>query len=228
MRTIVVIQARQGSARLPGKSLRSLQGRPLIAHVIERAKALPSDGIVLATSDRALDDSLGVVAAHLGVPVVRGPERDVLQRVWLAAELSAAECIVRVTGDCPLLAPDVGEKVITAFKQHAYADYCWNDTAHSGYPDGTDVEVFTRAALNNAHKYATSDADREHVTLWMRRRCHMATVVSADDYSRLKLSVDTADDFERVTKIMARVLHGQHHLDATIRAAIDSGALEVA
>src|SRR4051812_8636327 len=171
MRVVCIIQARMGSSRLPGKSLRALRGRPLIAHVIERAKAIPGvDRVVLATSIAPRDEPLGVYVESLNVPVFYGDELDVLRRYAQAAAEHQADVIMRVTGDCPFLDPFVARDVLCAYLDNPLqAQYVSNDTLTSGYPDGTDVEVFSRAVLDYAHVHAKDREDREHVTAFMRR-----------------------------------------------------------
>src|SRR5690348_13196312 len=103
MKTVCIVQARTGSQRFPLKVLAALHGKPMLAHVLERAAAIPGvDEVCLAIpeSDKRL---LG----HLWPVVSYGPENDVLSRYLNAACSRAADVIVRVTGDCPLLAPDL-------------------------------------------------------------------------------------------------------------------------
>lgn len=226
IRTVCVVQARMGSARLPGKSLRPLQGRPLIAHVIERARAVAGvDEVVVATSLKERDTLLAQVCAGLGVTVVRGSEFDVLARVHLAARMTGADVVVRVTGDCPLLATDVASDVVSAYGSAVHAVYFWNDTARSGFPDGTDVEVFPIEALREADRRATTPTDREHVTPWIRRNYQNWMHRSPIDWSRLKLSVDSEDDYARVGRVMLHLDDGRTELDATIVAAAKAGFL---
>lgn len=226
-RVVAVVQARMGSSRFPGKSLRPLAGRPMVAHVVARALAFSED-VVVATSRDPRDDALvaAVMALRLGVPVVRGSETDVLDRVHTAAQMARADVVVRVTGDCPLWAPDVAFRTLLLFHQLG-VDYAWNDTAASGYPDGTDVEVVSREALDAAWEQtrAGDGADREHVTPWVRRNRSVATLRHAEDLSRLKLSVDHAADFARVQRIMAFLPSGAYALDDTVRAAKTAGEL---
>jgi len=121
--TAVIIQARYGSSRLPGKVLANLGGRPLIAFLIERLQhCIAIDHILLATTDLAADDSLAALAESLGIRVIRGPERDVLARFALAAESTSATTLVRVTGDCPLVDPDLLTTAIAEFNQQG-VDY---------------------------------------------------------------------------------------------------------
>jgi spore coat polysaccharide biosynthesis protein SpsF (cytidylyltransferase family) len=133
--------------------------------------------------------------------------------------------VMRVTGDCPLFAPDVANLVLRTFLS-GDAPYVWNDTAATGWPDGTDVEVMTMAALNEAkHAHSASPADREHVTPWIRRTRGAGVVAAERDWSELKLSVDTAPDLDRVRAIMAHVPPGRWDLVDTVRAAKRAGML---
>ena len=204
--TVVLIQARQGSNRLPGKSLRPMLGRPMIHHVIERAKAIGFLRVWLVTSLDERDDGLANEADKQGVDVYRGSEWDVLQRMADAARLSRADVVVRLTGDCPLLAPDVSRIVIDKFLDGAGKyRYASNDTDRSGWPDGTDTEVFSADDLYESCMLAAVQDDREHVTRYMRRvlpASEMLMLACEETWKHLKLSVDRMDDFKRVEEIM--------------------------
>ena len=222
MRTVGVVQARCGSSRLPGKSLKSLAGRPMLSHVLERAQAIPGlDQVLLVTSTAERDRALQAIAAPLGISTVFGSEHDVLARIYDAVEPLASQVIVRLTGDCPFLDPEIAALVIARFDPQV-SDYISNDTTCSGYPDGTDVEAFTWEALALAAAQAFRHGDREHVTPWIRQHCRCAMVMNADgDYSALKLSVDTAADWERAQRIaerLARLAPGDYSLAATLEA----------
>jgi spore coat polysaccharide biosynthesis protein SpsF len=98
-----IIQARMGSTRFPGKITAPLCGRPLLAHVVERARrARCVDRVVIATTTQPRDDEVVELSAALGVDVVRGPEDDVLRRFVIAAEYARADIVVRITGDCSI------------------------------------------------------------------------------------------------------------------------------
>ena len=201
MRVTAIVQARLGSTRLPRKALARIGGKPLICHVLGRVRQVPSVGrVVLAVptfSDFEEMRKAGVSAevwcdTHLD-------ERDVLARYAGCAESVNASTVLRVTGDCPLWDPAIGEAVIELYRR-SDVDYASNITA--GYRDGEDAEVFSVAALMRAHREATDPADREHVTPWIRRNCRTATLQPNEIRSDVKTSVDTAEDLERV-RIMA-------------------------
>jgi spore coat polysaccharide biosynthesis protein SpsF len=219
-RVVCIVQARMGSSRLPGKSLRVLAGRPLIDHVLERARAIVGvDEVALATTSLPLDDAL---ADHLcGGPVqpFRGSEKDVLTRYMEVAAMCDADVVMRLTGDCPFLAPDVAHEVLKVYFDNPLESvYVSNDTTCSGYPDGTDVEVFSIKALELAYHSAKLPSDREHVTSWMRRTLTHAILKSDVDYSRYKLSVDTIGDYLYAVELAKALPPGDFTLGATMTA----------
>ena len=115
MTTVAVIQARCGSTRFPRKVLAPLQGRPMLAHIIERvARASLVDHVVVATTDGPGDDEVAALATALGAGVTRGSEDDVLSRYVLAAHEHDADVVVRITADCPLTDPAIVDSVIQA------------------------------------------------------------------------------------------------------------------
>jgi spore coat polysaccharide biosynthesis protein SpsF len=196
MRVVAIIQARMGSTRLPGKVLRPLAGAPMVQRVVERARRAPGIAeVVVATSTLAEEEPLVAALAPLGVQVVRGSPDDVLARYACAAEATRAEVIVRITSDCPLLAPEVTGRVVAAFLAGGcdYASNCHRRT----FPRGLDTEVFTRAALDAAYREAAEQPEREHVTpfIWRRPgRFRLRDVTDPVDRSHLRWTVDTPDD----------------------------------
>lgn len=207
MSVLCVIQARLGSKRLPNKILEPINGRPLIEHVVKRASAIGGvDQVVLAMPD---------AAPHLH-------ENDVLGRfAHVVSQYPDADKVVRITGDCPLLAPDLAEQVLCLYRETPHVEYAWIDTRpiNKGWPDGVDVEVFSRAALLWAQREADDAHDREHVTPWIRRHCKVATLLPEGDYSWLKISVDTAEDLERVRAMAAVLEPNDYAFPSTVKAA---------
>ena len=205
MTVLALIQARMSSSRLPGKVLAELGGRPMIGYMLERVRrARRVDRIAVVTSTDPSDDPLAAAVTALGGEVFRGSLDDVLARFGGAAEALGGHVIVRLTGDCPLIDPAVIDAVL-ALREATGADYASNVDPPS-FPDGLDVECFTRAALTRALAEAREPAMREHVTVWMRddaselvRANHSAIV----DASHLRLTVDYPDDLEVVRAIVA-------------------------
>ena len=141
-----IIQARTGSSRLPRKVLADLNGKPLIEFLIERVKKCSDiDEIILATTFKKEDDILENIASNLKIKCVRGSKDDVLSRYVKATEETKAQVLIRLTGDCPFLDPELISRTINEFKLKN-VDYLSNCYPPS-YPDGLDVEVFSRKAL---------------------------------------------------------------------------------
>lgn len=168
MTTAVVVQARMGSSRLPGKVLLDLAGRTVLWHVLSRCRAIPGvDVVCCAVPDLAESAPVEAEALACGAVVARGPEDDVLERYRRAAEQLGADIVMRVTSDCPLIDPQICAEVLT-LREREQADYACNIMPR-GWPRGLDCEVFTAAALAQAASMATAPEDREHVTPWLRR-----------------------------------------------------------
>jgi spore coat polysaccharide biosynthesis protein SpsF len=200
-RVVVIVQARVGSTRLPGKVLVPLAGIPMVVHVLRRAMLLDgADEVVAAIPDGAHDEPLAVAAASVGVRVVRGPEDDVLSRYEVAAATSDAEVVVRVTADCPLWSPAIGSRVLGAFTVHE----CASNTRPRTFPRGLDTEVFSREALAIANREARDEVDREHVTPFLYRRPDRfphRNVSDSVDRSEMRWTVDTPEDMAFVQAV---------------------------
>lgn len=205
MTRVAIIQARTGSTRFPGKVMMDLAGRPMLAQIIGRLQRCHHiDGIVVATTDRAEDDVVAALAAESEADVFRGSEHDVLGRYLGAARAAAADIVVRVTADCPLIDPVTVDRVIEALTDAPAVDYASNVIERS-YPRGLDVEVFFRGTLERVAQRAVSAPAREHVTYYiLRERPDLFTarsVVDAEDNSDLRWTVDEPDDLDMVRRV---------------------------
>lgn len=208
---VVVIQARMDSTRLPGKILAEVAGEPMLAHVVERSRALRgADRVVVATTDGTSDDLVARLCAERGWPVFRGSEEDVLDRYYRAAVEHSAEHVVRVTADCPLVDPHEGDRVIRRHLESG-ADYSHNITVWgSGMPLGTGIEIFTLAALERSWQEGLERHHREHVDEYVgdhRELFRIERVEAAAAVRRpnLRITVDTPEDLELVREIYARL-----------------------
>lgn len=166
MKIVATIEARMNSSRLPGKVLLPALEKPMLEHLTRRLKAVSSiDEIVLATSTNAVDDVLADFALKDGISLFRGSEADVMGRVLGAAESVDADVIVEITGDCPVIDPDLVEQTIQVFSRNK-ATYTANSFI-SSYPDGMDTQVFTTEALKKSASMTNDPLDREHVSRHM-------------------------------------------------------------
>ena len=203
-RVVIVVQARMGSSRLPGKVLMDLHGRPLLERQIERLRrSRAAHDIIIATSTLAQDDPIIDLAAQLGIATFRGDEEDVLARFAGAAAASEADVVVRVTADCPLVDPEILDRCVTRLLDDPDLDYVSNTLVRT-YPRGLDVEVFTRDVLERVHREASVPDDREHVTLFVWRqpeRFRLGGVADHHDHSALRWTVDTLADLDVVRAV---------------------------
>jgi spore coat polysaccharide biosynthesis protein SpsF (cytidylyltransferase family) len=204
MTTVAVIQARCGSTRFPRKVMATLQGRPMLAHIVERvSRAELVDRVVVATTDGTADDEVAALAAAEGAGVTRGSEHDVLSRYVLAAREHGADVIVRITADCPLIDPVIVDAVVRTRAEHD-ADYASNVEPPT-YPEGYDCEVLTAACLSRVDHEAALAYEREHVTVRVREHLddfRTAHVVHDPDLSWMRLTVDVPADLARVARLL--------------------------
>lgn len=213
--TVVIIQARMGSTRLPGKVMLPLNGEHVLFHDIRRVKAAETvDDVVVATSTERADDIVARYAPESGATVFRGSESDVLERMFHAADQADAEIVVRITGDCPLLSPKVVDRIVERLIKTG-ADYCTNILERT-FPRGLDVEAFTFDSFERVHEEATDPHHREHVTPFYREqntRFDVASVTSDEvfeeswmqDRTDIRLTLDEADDYELLQTIYGRI-----------------------
>jgi spore coat polysaccharide biosynthesis protein SpsF len=205
MKTVVTIEARMRSTRLPGKVLKPILGRPMLALMVERMQcAWQVDQIVVATTDNPADDPIADLAKLLGVGCFRGSEEDVLDRVLKAAQSVNADLIVEMTGDCPLAAPLIVDQLIGTFKTNS-VDYCANILTRT-YPRGMDTQVFPVKVLAQVSELTQDPTDHEHVSLYIYEhpeRFRLLNVVSGypANVADLRLTVDTPEDFELIQTI---------------------------
>ena len=202
MKTIALVQARMGSTRLPNKVMKIINNKPMIELLLMRlARSKKIDEIIIVTSDDPRNQSLVNHVATLGYKSYRGSENDVLDRYYQAAKKNGANTIIRITGDCPLVDPNLVDKVINNFQQVG-VDYM-NNGMPPTYPDGLDIEIFSYEALEHAWHKTSRPYDREHVTPYIRESglFKVASIQNSEDLSNLRWTVDEPADFEVITNV---------------------------
>ena len=206
-RTVCIVQARVGSTRLPGKVLAPIGGTPVLTHVLRRCQAIAGvDDVVCATVDGPDGEPVAALAKALDIAVFRGSETDVLARYHGAAHAAAADIVLRITSDCPLIDPEVCAAVLE-LRAEAAADYAANNMPPS-WPHGLDCEAFTIAALDEAKETARDPADREHVTPWIRRNRAFRRVNLAGPGGELagqRWTLDYPEDLDFLRELHARM-----------------------
>lgn len=206
MKKVIIIQARMGSSRLPGKVLKLVLGKPLLEFQIERLQKIKNiDEVIIATSNSEKDDPIIDLCNRLSIPFYRGSENDVLSRFYNCASNYNADVIVRLTADCPVIDPFVVEGILNCYLGNIDKyDYVSN-TLERSFPRGMDTEVFSFKILSEAYREAKQDFEREHVTPFIYRnpeRYSLSNYALDKNESRHRWTVDTIEDFSLIEKII--------------------------
>lgn len=219
---VIIIQARMGSTRLPGKILKQVLGKPLLDYEMERLHHVKlAKSLVVATTTAPIDDIIEKHCHQKGYKIFRGSEDDVLDRYMKAAKASHADAVVRISGDCPLIDPAIVDEAINLYlTNYPFVDYVSN-TLERTYPRGLDVEVFSFKALEAACRESTSPQEREHVTpyIWRHPETHpQLSLTQNKDESHHRWTVDTHEDLALITKILESLypVKPQFHKDQII------------
>jgi len=196
-----------GSSRLPGKVLKPILNKPVLWHIVNRLRNVKKiNEVVVATSDQANDGQIEKFCTSENITCFRGSEDDVLDRFYKAAAFFNATTLIRITGDCPLIDPDLISQLIAYFFDNNF-DYCGIaagagvavDGFEGRYPDGLDGEIFIMSALTVAWQEGQGQLYREHVTpfIWKQPdRFKLGTLKSEDkDYSDLRWTLDNEEDY---------------------------------
>lgn len=205
MKVVAIVQARMGSTRLPNKVMKSVVGRPMIELLLTRLRRSKElNQIVVATSVDDRNKPLVSLVRSLGYACEQGSENDVLERYIQTARRHQADVVVRITGDCPLVDPELVDECVRRFRA-ADVDY-FSNIAPPTYPDGLDIEVVTLAALERAAKESGKPYDHEHVTPYVRESGLFCTAAMQNDIdlSMLRWTVDESADLEVITKVFER------------------------
>ncbi len=214
MKRVIIVQARMTSTRLPGKVLMDVVGTPMLTHQFNRLKRCKcADEIVIATTVNSSDDPLIKLAKQNKVGWYRGDEQDVLSRYIGAAQQFGADVVARITADCPLIDPQVVDRVFNELITNpAECDYASNIHPRT-YPRGLDTEVFYMDTLMRINRYAQTSAAREHVTLVAyAERPDIFTIRNVsdnEDNSDLRWTVDTEKDLQLIRTLYSALDLGE-------------------
>lgn len=215
MKIGVIIQARMGSSRLPGKVMKKIQGKTVLEHVIERVKQSKLiDEIIIATTTHVPDSVIESEALRCGAKAFRGSEDDVLSRYYYAAKENNLDVVVRITSDCPLIDPIVLDEIVSFYLKNNYniVSNAGSDSKNRTYPRGLDSEIFSFNVLKYAFNNAEEKYQREHVTpLIYEKFRNIFYYKSNIDYSMYRWTLDTEEDFKLISKIYMNLYHGEHN-----------------
>lgn len=206
MKFVATIEARLTSSRLPGKVLLPALGQPMLHHLVQRLRAVPSvDEIVLATTTNVTDEPLVAFSKKENIKAFRGSEDDVMARIIGAAEAGGAGVIVEITGDCPIIDPDIVEQTIRMYKTHE-TTYVSNGIIRT-YPDGMDTQVYSLETLKRSAAMTNASLDREHVSLHMCKHPeifpHLNLMAPPSlHWPGLGLTLDEPADYELIKRLI--------------------------
>jgi len=205
VKIVATIEARMASSRLPGKILKPILDKPILYRLIERVKRSRFiNQIVIATTTDSGDDITEYFCRQNAIGCYRGSNDDVLDRVLGAAKANKADLIVELTGDCPVLDPELIDQVIKHYLDNSF-DYVSNILERT-YPRGMDAQIFSTKVLEETSKLTQDPADRENVSLYIYEhpeRFKLSNVYAKLEHKRpdLRLTVDTKEDFELINGI---------------------------
>jgi spore coat polysaccharide biosynthesis protein SpsF len=201
--TVLIIQARMGSTRLPGKVLKEMEGKTILEHLVSRVgPSRYADKIIVAITTGKEDDVLEQFCNEKNIACYRGSDWDVLDRFYNAVKDIKPATVIRLTADCPLNHHKVVDFVVGEYLKSG-KDYFSNSNHEPDVlEDGFDVEVFSFSALETAWKEAKLLSEREHVTPYIKNSGKFSC--GWKKYSpgyHFKLSVDEQRDFDAVSSI---------------------------
>lgn len=202
MKIIAIVQVRMKSTRFPNKAMKMINGTPLIELLLNRLKnSKEVSQVIVATSYDHENTPLIDHVKDLGFTCEQGSDKNVLARFFNVAKKHNADAVVRITGDCPLIDPNLLDECVRLFKKEE-VDY-FSNTNPSTYPDGLDVEVIKISALEIAFKNSTSSFEQEHVTPYILQSNDFVKLVKKHnkDLSDLRWTVDEPSDFQVIKNI---------------------------
>lgn len=213
---LIIIQARLGSTRLPNKVLKRVPDNgelTLLEFMYDRIRHQIKIPVIFAIPSASSDDKLAELLKARRIPFYRGPENDLISRYVIGAERYEAETIVRLTADCPLVDPILINDMLNHFKV-SEIDYLGNTTPldASTFPDGSDIEIFTKNALRRANFFVTDARSREHVTFqfWDAKSDYInQTYQQKQSYSHLRYTIDNPEDILVFNRIYENLIKGK-------------------
>ncbi len=222
MTCAVIVQARWGSSRLPGKTLAQIAGKPALLWCLDRCRNIAGvDIVVCAVPEGREDDKVAEAAMDAGYFVTRGSELDVLARYARAAREVDAQTVMRVTSDCPFIDPAICAQVL-ALLDGPNVDYACNNMPPR-FPHGLDCDAFPAALLFEAERCAHDPYEREHVTPWLRRHRRLSKAClrgPGGGLERLRWTLDHASDLEFFRNTAEAFGKGAEHASAAQLAAL--------
>lgn len=202
---IATVECRMASTRLPGKVMMESCGKPMLEHIVERLRRVQKiHDIVFATTTNAAEDCIEMLSQRLGVGCFRGAEEDVLSRVLQTSKAYGGDVIVEITGDCPLIDPDITSQTLDLYLYND-CDCAFNDLTPA-FPLGMNVGIFSTELLEVADREGQTQPDREHVSWFFMRnpsRFRLLTLPAPPrlHWPDLRLTLDEPDDYKMINAV---------------------------
>ena len=197
-----------GSTRLPGKVFLPLAGKPLLLRMYERVAFTKYTGeIIIAITEDEVDNQLFKLCQLNNIKVFRGHSLDLLDRHYKVAKKYNAEVVIKIPSDCPLIDPEIIDKVILYYINNKEKFDFVSNLHPPTYPDGNDVELMSFKVLENAWINAKIDFEREHTTpyIWENPdKFRIGNVVweTGLDYSMThRFTIDYKEDYEFIKRV---------------------------
>ena len=203
-----IIQARMGSSRLPGKVLMKIDEKyTVLEYVVKQiSQSKLVNKIIIATTDLEQDDVIQKVANELGIECFRGSSDNVLDRYYECAKKFSLNNILRITSDCPLIDPDIVDKVIEKYLTKDF-DYVSNTIIRT-FPIGMDSEIFSFDVLKKSWQNADLLSEKEHVTPYIinkKNGFRLGNIKNELNVGQLRLTLDRIEDYELIKKIVKKI-----------------------
>jgi spore coat polysaccharide biosynthesis protein SpsF len=207
-KTVIVVQARMSSSRLPGKVMLPVLGKTLLYRMIERLRMIRNEAqIIIATSQESADDMIEQEASAMNVDCFRGSLNNLLDRHYQAAKQAGASIVLKIPSDCPLIDPAIIDEVLDVY----FADpgkYDYISNLHPAtFPDGNDVEIMTMDCLEKTWREAKRPLEMEHTTpyIWENQdKFRIANVIwnTGKDYSMShRFTIDYEEDYQFIKRV---------------------------
>lgn len=223
----IFIQARMSSTRLPGKILLPIMGRPLLYYLVAQLRKMASNvKVVVLTTTSPHDDSVVSFCNASNLDYYRGSEEDVLGRYYHAAEKYPSDLIIRITGDCPLIDPDLINQMIKIYQEADLPYDLLSNVINRTFPRGQDIEIFSFDALKRAYHNSQDVSEREHVTMHFYKNPSLYRLKSFEggvDLSQYRWTVDTIEDFRLIKRLLEKVYreNDPFHIKDLLKALTD-------
>ncbi|WP_314000973.1 glycosyltransferase family protein [uncultured Paenibacillus sp.] len=208
MKSIVIIQARMGSERLPGKVLLPLGSSVILDYVVSRCRAIPEIAeVIVATSILEPDEAIADWCKENGVPCFRGSEDDVLSRYYECAKPYRPDYVLRVTADCPFVDYEMAAQMIRLMEE--YPSDMVQIMNEDGLTRGLVVEMVSFGTLEYMYRHSKEPRHREHVTYYAKEYPQQFKLPpymppAYMHHPQLRITVDTTADYDLCRALVAQ------------------------